>query len=335
MSWLKRLLFGAESISKSAGRKAKESAKDLGEDIVEKTGDAYEKAKDVAGDLGEKVYEKADDAFDKFKDFAEDVGEVVKEKSSEYFEKAKDVAENLGEKVKEKTGDAYEKAKDVAEDLGENIHKRTDELKGKAKSFTERKEIEVEPSPAADDDFDSLVEDTLKESDIEKTAAPIVTEAVRKAAEEVNLKDDSGTSVDEVIDKAKKAYSKFDEHAQRTIDKIDEKTRDVIDKIDDKVEDLLKPKKSEFADKPIDMGKSTLEGTDDFFEKASKYADGDYSDDPNITSQVKGETIDIEAEILDDVKEVEEVIETGEDAFRDHDGDGDPYIDDAIISEEE
>jgi ElaB/YqjD/DUF883 family membrane-anchored ribosome-binding protein len=335
MSWLKRLLFGAEAVTKSAGRKAKESAKDLGEDIVEKTGEVFEKAKDVTGDIGEKVYEKADDAFDKFKDFAEDLGEVVKEKSSEYFEKAKDVAEDLGEKVVEKTGDVYEKAKDVAEDLGKKVHEKTDQIKDNAKSFSERKEIEVEPSPAADDDFDALVEDTLKGSDIEKTAIPVISETVRKAADKVNLKDNSGTSVDEVIDKAKEVYGKFDEHAQKTIDKIDEKTRDVIDKIDNKVEEMLKPKQSEFAEDTLDTGKSTLEGTDDFFEKAAKYADGDYSDNPNITSQVKGETIDIEAEIIDEVKEVDEVIETGEDAFRDLDGDGDPYIDDAIISEEE
>ena len=49
---LKKILFGAKAITKSAAGKVAEAGKDVGGDLLDKSGDVLSKAKDVAGDVG-------------------------------------------------------------------------------------------------------------------------------------------------------------------------------------------------------------------------------------------------------------------------------------------
>ena len=77
------------------------------------------------------------------------------------------------------------------------------------------------------------------------------------------------------------------------------------------------------------LKKSALESKDDFFEKASRYADGDYhAFNPNADQPQIVPSEDVTSE---DKKPFQGTIA----GFEDHDGDGDPLIDDAIIEEDD
>ena len=74
---------------------------------------------------------------------------------------------------------------------------------------------------------------------------------------------------------------------------------------------------------------SLMDGHDDFFEKASKYADGDYHNQGTMDTQMGDVTIKknpdyIQPEPKGSVK-----------GFEDLDGDGDELIDDAIVLDDE
>jgi ElaB/YqjD/DUF883 family membrane-anchored ribosome-binding protein len=56
-------------------------------------------------------------------------------------------------------------------------------------------------------------------------------------------------------------------------------------------EDAAKPKQ-EFADKILDAGGSLLEGSDDFFSKAAKYAEGKYDAFSDKVSDVVSDAVD-------------------------------------------
>ena len=105
-----------------------------------------------------------------------------------------------------------------------------------------------------------------------------------------------------------------------------DKANEVLVKIKDKV--TTGPE--DFADTTLDekmaSTTSTLEGSDDFFDKASKYASGDYQAfDPNANDPKLSQDPSYEAKKSTARKP----------GFEDLDGDGDEVIDDAIIVEEE
>jgi hypothetical protein len=77
--------------------------------------------------------------------------------------------------------------------------------------------------------------------------------------------------------------------------------------------------KDGFADTGIDLGKSTLEGQDDFFSKAERFAKGEPLDDRPDVEITQGEP-----QQKKDIKAA---------GFEDLDGDGDEIIDDAIIED--
>ena len=70
---LKKLLFGAKSVTKSAAEKAVDATKEAGSDL-------WDKVQDTAADLGKTVSEKADMAMDK----AADLAEAAKEKATDF-----------------------------------------------------------------------------------------------------------------------------------------------------------------------------------------------------------------------------------------------------------
>ena len=81
---------------------------------------------------------------------------------------------------------------------------------------------------------------------------------------------------------------------------------------------------TKYSEETLDTGGSLLDGSDDFFSKASKFADGDYD------SFSEGKIEISEDMTASSPKEIAKAA-----GFTDHDGDGNELIDDAIISEEE
>lgn len=111
------------------------------------------------------------------------------------------------------------------------------------------------------------------------------------------------------------------EKAKEATDKLGEKLDETYEKAKAfEAEEALKPK-GEFAEDTLTAGGSLLEGTDDFFSKADKFADGDYGAfSEGKTTISKPDNIDITPK--------DPVVAAG---FIDADGDGNEIIDDAVI----
>jgi len=122
-------------------------------------------------------------------------------------------------------------------------------------------------------------------------------------------------------------------------DKVMEQAQELKEDIDKKIDEtLLKAKEAEVKEKyenekrattpHTGHGESTLDGEDDFFSKADKYARGDYS-------------VFSEGKITIDKKDIKEAMNTDAKSdikaagFEDLDGDGNEIVDDAIIDPEE
>ena len=120
-----------------------------------------------------------------------------------------------------------------------------------------------------------------------------------------------------LADKAKEAVN----NPEASLDAILEKAKGLANDIEEKV----KNSGGELSDKIgyEELNKSTLEGKDDFFAKADRYAKGDFKKEGeiNIVDVKEGEAVDKEP-FKGDIH-----------GFNDLDGDGDPLIDDAIIEE--
>jgi hypothetical protein len=126
---------------------------------------------------------------------------------------------------------------------------------------------------------------------------------------------------------AGQAGEKLSEVADELLDKAKSTAKDIGQKFDETVEkaqkweqdELAKPK-NEFSDTTLNTGGSLLNNKDDFFTKASQYADGNFdvfsegkvviSTNPN--NQPSTNTAKVAGQ-------------------EDHDGDGNELIDDAII----
>ena len=115
------------------------------------------------------------------------------------------------------------------------------------------------------------------------------------------------------------------------VEKAKEVTKDLGSKLDETIEKAEKMAAEEaanptpkFSEKTLDTGGSLLDGTDDFFNKAAKFAEGEYD------SFSEGKI-----EITDNVTATPPKATSKAAGFTDLDGDGNELIDDAIISDEE
>jgi hypothetical protein len=103
---LKKLLFGAKAVTKSAAGKAAGAGKEAAGEFTEKASELWDTARHKADEVTEKVIESTDNFFDKVSDKAEDFGEAAKETASDVFEELRRFTQ----------GDAAEPAKPAQED---------------------------------------------------------------------------------------------------------------------------------------------------------------------------------------------------------------------------
>lgn len=246
LSELKKLVFGAESLSKSAARKGREMAEDAGEELWDK-----------ATDLGETLAEKTGGLRDAILHQAEGTIDMVSK--NETLKKAATEAEQMSEKVLSKGEELLGKGAEKVEQLGKSILGENNENLEKAKDFAEG----------------------------------------------------VGSKILE------------------TKDKLQDKAEDLVDNINDKIDSTLERAKAEEAAEAAKPKKdlktileenegSMLDGKDDFFSKAEKFAKGDYQ----AAAEGKVSIQEIEAPAKEAAKAA---------GFSDLDGDGNEVIDDAII----
>jgi hypothetical protein len=158
LSSIRKLFFGVESVSKSAGRKTVEKGKEVGQEIWDNTEDFVDDVKDTAVAAGKKLGEQARHGKEKAKDWAaetfekiqdspivekaeaisEKVGEKILGKDRENLKKAEEISEKVGEKVIETGKKAADKGKEVSEKVGEKILEVKDKIVDKAKEVTDK-----------------------------------------------------------------------------------------------------------------------------------------------------------------------------------------------------
>lgn len=375
---LKKILFGAKAVTKSAADKTFDAGKEAGKGLADSGSEMFEKAKEKVEDVGKIVMNKADQAVDRAGDFAEEVGEkvmqateTVKAKASAFFndeesapetpvknsdimdeiiaeskspnpadeaeilelpplkssaeqpklieqpdeedifDSLKKTASSAGAKVMETGTGMAEKFGETAEKVGGTILEGSEKAMDKAADFTENVGKKVmETGSNMVEKFGETAED-VGEAIFEKGG-----EALEKAKGfATNIGSKILDAKDELFAKAEAEAAKSGETADSLIDKMKN--------LNQKLEDKISGNNQQFADKPLDTGGSEFSKHDSFWEKADRFAKGDYhmkGKEPKPGELTIKENPDYKAPEKGKVK-----------GFDDGDNDGDELIDDAII----
>jgi hypothetical protein len=333
---IKKVLFGAQSLGKSAANKAVETAKEAGQEIKERSGELASKAEDFLNsaldrveDLGAVVIDKAQDVMGTKKETEAPVVPPTATSSTtpgaaindlfEETEKQQPVAStpppakpladedhSLNFDALDSTDPTAPREKSTAEKIGSKVLDTTIEA---------GKKVEEVAAKAGEKllDVGSSVFETMK-----GVAGSVGEKVLEKGGEFWDkVKEAQGqviTRTDELYEKAKEEASS--EKHQNKLDDLIKKAKEMGDKIEEKAQD----KDRTFMDVMDDAKKNDLSKHDDFFEKAKRWADGDsgafstetrISKDPDFKSE-KGNSTH---------------------GFEDGDKDGNDLIDDAIIDD--
>lgn len=189
---LKKLVFGAESIGKSAVNKGKEYAKETSEELLDRAsdigGDLRGKAESIGGDLmdkagalGDNVAEKTSGLRDAILHQAE--GTINMVSKNETLKNVAEKTERIGESLLEKGEELINKGSEKVEQLGNVILGENNENLEKAKEFTESvgskvmetKDKLVEKGKELAEDINEKIDETLdraKAEDAAEAAAP-------------------------------------------------------------------------------------------------------------------------------------------------------------------
>ncbi len=241
----------------------------------------------------------ADKAVDSVKDAGEQLSNKAKDTFNEVADNLSSSTSGLRDSVLDKAEDLWEKSKETGEGLVESVSNSNI-----GEKFNEVKE-------------------SISEHDAVKKATAFTEDLGGKILDKSN----------DLLDKAEDVASDLGEKAKIIGDKVKERatelSQDAKEKIDDMVakekiaeaEDLAK-QEGGFAKETLDARGSLLEGTDDFFSRAEKFADGQHD------AFKEGSVNITQGEIKKEIAPAA--------GFTDHDGDGNELIDDVtIISEEE
>lgn len=310
---LKKVFFGAKAVATSAADKAAEAAKE------------------ATGELRERSAEWVDTA---------------REEAVELSGKAKEALGDLKDKIWEETSHAVEKGREM-KDQAENWIREKTETPPPTSHAAFAAEPEAVPTPTATSATTKLTSGPIDfEADLETPPPPkepgalaqagdqILDQAARAGAQALETAKDLGAKVmgtsEEIgsvlLEKGGDALLKAQELGSKIWDKADdlvaraqeEASKENLQDATAKAEELNRLAQERADNAVKDSKSSLLDGKDDFFSKAERFARGEYHDtsltkDPNYKAKEK----------------------PGKAAgFDDHDGDGNELIDDAIIDED-
>jgi len=324
----KKLLFGAKSVAKSAADKTVEAGKEAGHEFMDKSGDLLEKATgkveqigavvmDKAEDIGQKIWTETEDFVAKARQYAETVTsgpkEVVDERSAPLTDVpdvppvsatpvtpeppatpvVPNVAEQIGEKVGAVAVNVGEKVEGVAEQVGSKVLDAAENIGAKA----------LDVSADLGEKLKGVSEN-IGESVIEKSGE--LYEKAKSFGENLLGK------ADDLVEKAQRAAE-----AESNLDDATAKA--------EKLNDLLSSKVEESTPKggPIDTKEGLLGKHDSFFDRAQRFADGDYHNEGGRNTR-----------LFTNPDDAAKNKKGGKAAgFEDLDGDGNELIDDAIVED--
>lgn len=248
---------------------------------------------------------------------------------------ASSVAKSAGEKTSEyladNADDLLDKGKDLAENIGSTVLDKASDLKDAA--LSKSSDLLGDATDLASGAKESILgNDTL--DNLTDKAKDLGGMATEKGGELVDKFGDLSTSVGgKILDKKDELVEKFGPSVNEAKDSLVEKANEVKENMKQKLDETVKNAEkweaeqkdkyqAGFPKEDFDASGSFLEGKDDFFSKAEKFADGDY---------------DAAAEGKIDIKQNEDFVakDSGIKAagFDDLDNDGDEIIDDAIIED--
>lgn len=336
---LKKLLFGAASVGKSATEKIVEEGKAKGAELLEHSENALHQAKEKSAEILDTTLEKA-----------KELGENVAEKTGAFIHHAAEKAEELFEKSPQEKAAAKEtppvtetpvapetptakpaepiggKAQQPPLDFSTLDHPDELELKPTEKSTVEKiggkvMESALEAGVKAEKVAEEIGHKVLDAGEIamekfKETAEQVGGKVMEKGGEILERAKEFG---EHLLHKAEEMSRKAEQEAAAEgpgkLDELIRKAKEMGDKIEEKAKD----KDRHFTDIIEENKTGTLDKKDDFFAKAKKFADGDYGavrskpeigKDPNFRpGQKSGKTH----------------------GFEDQDGDGEDLIDDAIV----
>jgi ElaB/YqjD/DUF883 family membrane-anchored ribosome-binding protein len=319
---LKKLLFGAKSVARSAGRKAEEQGKKLGEELSEQSKEYCQKAKQRMEELDDEYRPKVKKKAAEARGFAE---ELVNE------------AFNSTQKPEDlKNDDMDDKKKE--EKPSEEEPSFEDIFTGKT-TPPEEEPRSTEKGPGQRTKFDEFSEEFSKAAGEAGRKAADVSERVGKrvidASDKINER--LFEEGEKLWDKAKEKGSSFMDRFEDLVDKANEEAEkesmdDLTEKakaMDEELERRVKERgqRSNAENLERDRKKGPLGGMDSFFDKAERYASGDYADEGTPAGK------DVTIRKDPDYKPKEN---TGKvKGFDDLDGDGDEIIDDAILDDDD
>lgn len=235
-------------------------------------------------------------SFDSAKAMGADLGKSAMDKGSDLLNKVKDTASELSDKIEQNP--TVQKAAEVSEKVGDKVLDAGEEFMGKLGEVSEKVGGEVlDKGGKALDKFGDMATDVG--SKILSAKDDLMAKAEAEAAK-------SGDSMDSLTDRAK----------------------DLGQKLEDKITGKIDFDK-DFADTPINVGDSELNKHGSFWDKAEKYADGNFSMKDKTPERPEGELT-----IQNNPDYKPKTNDGGIKGFEDLDGDGNDLIDDAIIEED-
>lgn len=337
---LKRVFFGAKSVAKHQGGKAADAMKEVGDnladegkellddtkaaakELVDKAPEYIEKGKDALEDLTDKIWRDADAAVDKAKAMKDQASDAINSKLEE-LNPTPDPAPSPAPSKEPLFGDDFELDLIESEPAGADAGpSKLDNLKDKAGDILG---AAGEKASEVLGDLNEKVTPTLDAAaKAGLSARDKIADVSEKVGKEVMEKGDEFlTRAAEAGAVAKDKFDDFVDHANAEAEKM--KMEDTIEEAKAAAAQAeARARAFDGAEASRDTSESTLSGTDSFFDRAAKFADGDYHGDNPKPVTVQDNP--------DAPKKPDGGIIAG---FLDADGDGDSLIDDAQIVEEE
>ena len=227
-------------------------------------------------------------------------------------DKAGEKGQEIGEDISTKASETWEKTKEVAEDIGEKIVVKAKEAKEAVVDLWDKKDDWTQKTPPTDKTGDLTTEKLADESGAYKTGEKLGENAAKTWDK---VKEESKEIIDKAVEKSDKVWEKTEQvsedlwnKAKDTAEKVGKKFEEGVDSmlekakaLDKKIEeekDKVDANRDGWADTTVKdklkEHESTLKNKDDFFERADRFAKGDYSMGKPVVTKKPGEETDEE-----------------------------------------
>ena len=254
----------------------------------------------------------AKSAADKAAEKTSEYGDDLSDKASDTWQKTKEVAEDIGEKIVIKTKEGYKEAKEAVSDLWD----KKDDWAPK-----DPPKVKTEES-AAFKTGEKIGEGAAKTWEKAKEEGKELLDKAVKTSDKVWEKTEDVS--EDLWNKAKVAATKVGEKFEEGVDSMLEKAKALDKKIEEE-KDKVDANRDGWADTTVKdklkEHESTLTDKDDFFERANRYADGDYSMGKPVISKPEKGADDTDAEGRTPLPPLPKEDDFADDAIIDDEGD--------------